>query len=443
MKRIAYYELLKWKNSPKRRPLVLYGARQVGKTWLLKAFGQTEYKSVLYLNFDSNRKLHHYFGEDISPGTIIASLENHFTRKISPADTLLIFDEIQECPRAKDALKYFNEDAPQYNIAAAGSFLGIAEGKFPVGQIDKITLYPLSFYEFLAALGQDDLVDILQNCKIRLIKSMHDLLRGRLKEYFYTGGMPEAVKTYALGSSLQALREVQETILDNYKGDFSRHIKGVHIPKVRMLWDSIPIHLSKEKKKFIYREVKTGGRASEFENALDWLVNTGLVYRIAKSSEAKLPLAAYAEREAFKLYMLDVGLLSAKSALDIKSFYQSDHTVFKEFRGAITEQYVMQELKAQGIAPIFYWGSSTGKAEVDFIFQYGGGIVPIEVKSDINKKSYSLGVYRETYKPGKAIRTSLNHFGAGVGAGGGSGGLYSVPLYMLGSLKEVLAKTPV
>ena len=431
MKRFAYSDLLKWKNSPRRKPLILYGARQSGKTWLLKTFGENEYKSVIYLNFDTNRKLHQYFGDDIMPATIIVSLESHFGEKISPTDTLLIFDEIQECQRAKDALKYFCEEAPQYNIAAAGSFLGIAGGKFPVGKVDEIILYPLSFYEFLIATDQERLVNILYDRDAKLIKNTHELLKDKLKEYFYVGGMPESVKTFADTKDLQAVREVQETILDNYKADFSKHIKGVDIPKVSMLWDSIPAHLAKEKKKFIYKEVKTGGRASEFENALDWLVNTGLVYKIAKTCEPKLPLVSYAERESFKLYMLDVGLLSAKSGLEIKTFYQSDHEVFKEFKGAITEQYVAQELKTLGRLPIFYWGSATGKAEVDFILQYDNGIVPVEVKSDLNKKTYSLNVYMETYKPKKAIRTSLNHFGVNEG-------LYSIPLYMMESLRETL-----
>jgi len=431
MNRYAYTDLLKWKKSIKRKPLILYGARQVGKTWLLKKFGKDEYESVLYLNFDINREFHQYFGDKISPQTIIKSLENHFQEKISPEETLLIFDEIQECQRAKDALKYFHEDAPQYNIAAAGSFLGIAGGKFPVGQVDEITLHPLSFYEFLEAIGHNGLVIALRNLDTALIKNMHGLLVDKLKEYFYTGGMPEAVKAFIDTSDLNTVREVQEAILNNYKGDFSRHIKGVDIPKVRMLWDSIPVHLSKEKKKFIYKEIKTGGRASEFENAMDWLVNTGLVHKLIKTTEPKLPLAGFADRQIFKLYMLDLGLLSAKSRLDIKTFFEPKNEVFREFKGAMTEQYVIQELKTLGHLPIFYWGSATGKAEVDFVIQYDNGIVPIEVKSDLNKKSYSLNVYMETYRPLKAIRTSLNNFGT-------FRGLYSIPLYMIESMKEVL-----
>ena len=432
MKRSAYTDLLKWKESLGRKPLILYGARQVGKTWLLKAFGKAEYRSTLYLNFDINREFHHYFGDNISPQTIIKSLENHFNEKISPQDTLLIFDEIQECQRAKDSLKYFHEDAPQYNIAAAGSFLGIAGGKFPVGQVDELTLYPLSFCEFLEAAGREQLTDTLRGRDAILIRNMHKILSDKLKEYFYIGGMPEAVNAFIETDDLNTVREVQETILNNYKGDFSKHIKGVDIPKVRMLWDSIPIHLAKEKKKFIYKEIKTGGRASEFENAFDWLVNTGLVYKVAKTTKPQLPLAAYADRDAFKLYMLDLGLLSAKSGLDIKTFYQPNNEVFREFKGAITEQYVLQELKTLGHLPVYYWGSETGKAEVDFVIQYGNSVVPVEVKSDLNKKSYSLNVYMETYKPEEAIRTSLNNFGM-------VRGLYSIPLYMIGSLKEVLS----
>ena len=432
MKRYAYDDLLKWKNSSRRKPLILYGARQTGKTWLLNEFGKAEYKSVFYMNFDTNREFHQYFGDNIAPQNIVKSLENHFKQKILPADSLLIFDEIQECQRAKDSLKYFNENAPQYNIAAAGSFLGIAGGKFPVGQVDEITLYPLSFYEFLEATGHDKLAETLSKPErgafdTAFIRNMHGFLTDRLKEYYYVGGMPEAVNTFMDTDDLNGVRVTQEAILNNYKGDFSRHIKGVDIPKVRMLWDSIPFHLSREKKKFIYKDVKTGGRASEFENAMDWLVNTGLVYRVAKTTESKIPLSGYMDRNAFKLYMLDVGLLSAKAALNISAFYQSNTDVFKEFKGAITEQYVLQELKTLGRLPVFYWGSATGKAEVDFVVQYGNDIVPIEVKSDLNKKSYSLSVYMEAYNPMKAVRTSLNKFGIHEN-------LYSIPLYMIGSL---------
>jgi predicted AAA+ superfamily ATPase len=369
MKRAAYNKLLAWKASKNRKPLVLYGARQVGKTWLLKEFGANEYKTTIYINLDKDPDVHRYFAGNISPAYIIPGLEDYARKKIIPEETLIIFDEIQENQRAKDSLKYFNEDAPQYHIAAAGSFLGIAGGKFPVGQVDKITMRPMSFYEFLQATGDDLLLKNIKSLDKKMF-DMHSITAGpKLKEYMYVGGMPGAVKAFIESGNLHETRREQENILHNYKDDFSRHIRGADIPKVRMIWDSIPLHLAKEKKKFMYREIKTGARAAAYENALDWLVHTGLVYKVDRTSEAKLPVAAYADRQAFKIYMLDTGLLTAASKLDITTFYDPDPLVFKEFKGAITEQFVLQELKTLGTMPICYWGRDEGKSEVDFIAQ--------------------------------------------------------------------------
>jgi predicted AAA+ superfamily ATPase len=432
MDRLVYKDLLKWRDSPERKPLVLYGARQVGKTWLLKDFGQREYKHTLYLNFDADRNIHSFFGDDISPEKIVRGLENYFNEKIDPHDTLLIFDEIQECQRAKDSLKYFNENAPQYRIAAAGSFLGIADGKFPVGQVNELTLYPLSFGEFLEAAGRGLLAETLRENDISLIVASHGLFSEKLKEYLFIGGMPEAVKTFAETGSFIEVRKVQEVILNNYKNDFSKHISAVHIPKVRMLWDSIPAHLAKEKKKFVYKEVKTGGRASEFENAMNWLVSIGLVHKVERTTTPRIPLSAYEEREHFKIYMLDVGLLGAKAGLSFSTLMSGDKTVFTEFKGALAEQFILQELKVSGNSPVFYWGSASGKAELDFIIQYKNEIIPIEVKSSVNTKSQSLSVYMEKYKPNHAVRISLKNYGQ-------SGGLFSVPLYMIGRLEALLS----
>jgi predicted AAA+ superfamily ATPase len=431
MKRAAYNELLAWKTSKNRKPLILYGARQVGKTWLLNEFGKNEFKTTIYINFDKDPDVHKYFAGSLSPSYIIAGLEDYAKTKIVPGGTIIIFDEIQENQRAKDSLKYFNEDAPEYHIAAAGSFLGIAGGKFPVGQVDEITLRPMSFYEFLQALGNDIL---LKNIK-GLNRAMFDVntitAEPRLKEYMYVGGMPAAVKAFIESGNLHEARREQEKILNNYKEDFSKHIKGTDIPKVRMIWDSIPLHLAKEKKKFMYKELKTGARAAAYENALDWLVNTGLVYKVDRTSEAKLPIAAYAAREAFKIYMLDTGLLSAASGLDITTFYDIDPLVFKEFKGAITEQFVLQELKTLGTMPIYYWGRDDGKSEVDFVVQWRNEIVPIEVKSGIHTRSKSLDIYRELYHPTHAVRTTLKGFGV-------NGDLYSIPLYMIASFVDIL-----
>jgi len=433
MKRYAMESLKAWKCSAGRKPLMLYGARQVGKTWLMQEFGRTEFKEVLYINFDKNAKAKRIFGENIEPGYIIPQLENEFEKKIYPKDTLLIFDEIQESQRAKDSLKYFNEDAPEYHVIAGGSFLGVASGKFPVGQVDKLTIYPMSFYEFLEAIGRKQLVDTLHGLDSRMIMGLSHTATELLKIYFYVGGMPAAVRTYAETKDIHKVREVQNGILDDYKGDFSKHIRAVDIPKVRMLWDSIPVHLAKEKKKFIYKEIKTGGRATEFENAMDWLVNTGLVYKVMRTETAKMPLLTYQQRDIFKLFMLDVGLLCAHSGVDIKTLLQPGANIFDDFKGAVTEQFVLQELKALTANPILYWVNEKGHSEIDFVLQYNGEIIPIEAKSSENARAKSLKVYMDMEKPAHAVRTSLRNYGT-------QDNLYSVPLYMMGSFFYIIAE---
>ncbi|MCL2067558.1 MAG: ATP-binding protein [Treponema sp.] len=432
MKRYALEALKNWKNSKNRKPLILYGARQVGKTWLLKEFGQTEYEQIVYVNFDDDEQMSSFFQKDLEPVRIINALESRFNVNIIPEKTLIIFDELQECQRAKDSLKYFNENAPQYHIVTAGSFLGVAAGKFPVGQVNSLTLYPMSFYEFLEAIGHEKLAEAIKSLDLPLLESLSDLLINMLKTYFYIGGMPAAVDCYAQSQSLNKVRDIQKEILNNYKNDFTKHILPHDIPKVRMLWDSIPVHLAREKKKFIYSDIKTGGRASEFENAMDWLVNTGLVYKVPRTLSPKLPLARDQVREAFKLFMLDIGLLCAITNVDLTAFYEADPKIFHDFHGAITEQYVCQELKATCDNPLFYWGRDKGAAEVDFIMQYKNEIIPIEVKSERNTQSKSLKVYMEEYNPKTAVRISLKNMGR-------NNALHSVPLYMIGSLFEVLA----
>ena len=423
--------LKNWKNSEYRKPLILYGARQVGKTWLMKEFGRAEYKNTIYLDFDENKKLGDYFEKDLDTGRIIRAIESFSNKEITPEETLIIFDEIQECQRAKDSLKYFYENAPQYHIVAAGSFLGVATGKFPVGKVGSLTIYPMSFYEFLEATGREKLLETIKNRDRPLLESLSALLIDTLKAYFYVGGMPEAVNIYAQSKNLSKVREVQKEILQNYKSDFSKHISPHEISKVRLLWDSIPVHLAREKKKFVYRDVKTGGRASEFENALDWLVNTGLVYKISRTLSPRLPLSRDQEREAFKLFMLDTGLLCAKTNVDVTVFYEAEAKIFDDFHGAITEQYVCQELKSTCENPLFYWGREKGGAEIDFIMQYKNEIIPIEVKSEKFTQSKSLKVYMTEYSPKIAVRTSLKNMGR-------SDSLYSIPLYMIASLADIL-----
>jgi len=433
MKRDIIKSLVAWKNSNMRKPMILYGARQVGKTWLLKEFGKQEYKQTVYLNFDEDLELGAYFQQNLDTRRIIAALEGHFNVKITPEDTLLIFDELQECQRAKDSLKYFSENAPQYHIAAAGSFLGVASGKFPVGQVSSFTLYPMSFYEFLEAAGYGILLENINELNPAL-ENMHNLLTDMLKTYLYVGGMPAAVNVFVRTKDLAGVRETQNMILSDYKNDFSKHIAPNDIPKVRMLWDSIPAHLAREKKKFIYKDVKTGGRASEFENAMDWLVSTGLVYKIQRTLTPKLPLARDQDREAFKLFMLDVGLLCAKTNVDLPLFYIAEPKIFDDFYGALTEQYVCQELKCSTSNPVFYWGRDRGAAEIDFIMQYKNEVVPIEVKSGKNTQAKSLKVYMGEYKPQIAVRTSL----CNIAKFCNSATLREIPLYIIGSFERMI-----
>jgi len=431
MKRNAMKNLISWKNSAKRKSLLLYGARQVGKTWLLNEFGKKTYKQTVYLNFADNPEFCGYFQQNLNTERIIGALESHFALKITPGDTLLIFDELQECQRAKDSLKYFNEKAPQYHIAAAGNFSGVASGKFPVGQVDSFTLYPMSFYEFLEAIGRNILLKNIKNLNFSLLESLPALLTDMLKTYFYVGGMPAAINAFVQTKDLAKVREAQNEILRNYKNDFSKHISPHDIPKVRMLWDSVPIHLAREKKKFIYKDVKAGGRASEFESAMDWLVNTGLAHKIPRKLNPKLPLARGQEREVFKLFMLDVGLLCAKSNIDLSLFNLPEPRIFDDFHGALAEQYVCQELKCTTSNPVFYWAREKGTVELDFIMQHKNDAIPIEVKSGKNTQTRSLKVYMDEYKPSTAIRISLKNYRR-------DGNLLSLPLYLVGLLSSCL-----
>ena len=430
MKRTAYKDLLTWKNSSERKPLLLLGARQTGKTWLMEEFGKNEFKNVISLNFEKKPDLSIFFENDISPPNIIKSLEHHFALEIDAENTLIILDEIQESLRALNSLKYFCEEAPQYHIIAAGSFLGVASlGSFPVGKVDRITLYPLSFFEFLEGTGKERYVETIKNQDFELIRSLSKDYEEALKIYFIVGGMPKAVASYAQRENLNEARTIQNNILSDYMDDFSKHISPVNTPKVQMIWNSIPRHLSKEKKKFVYRELKDGARAYSYENAMNWLFNTRLVYKITRTEENRLPLSGYADEKTFKLFMLDVGLFNAKSELDISALFEKDG-LYSIFNGAIAEQYVMQELTAAGFKP-YYWGRDRGEAEVDFVIQWRNEIVPVEVKSGIRKKSKSLDVYRQLYNPARTVRTTFRNFGS-------AGGLYSIPLFMIGNIAEII-----
>ncbi|GHV07006.1 ATPase [Campylobacterota bacterium] len=429
MQRNAIARLVEWKNKIGRKPLVMWGARQVGKTWLAKEFGRQSFQNTVYINFDIDRSVRELFDQDLYPQSLIKGLEGMYNAQIDPAKTLIIFDEVQECNRALVLLKYFQEIAPEYHIVAAGSFLGVAThqgNSFPVGKVDMITIYPMSFDEFLVGIGEEKMSDILNELNLSLIAGVSGRFASLLKTYFYVGGMPEAVETYAQTKDFNAVREVQNRILTSYRADFSKHIASTDIPKARMIWETIPLILGRENKKFQYSQVKSGGSAREFETALDWLVHSGLVYRVHKIKTPNLPLSSYQENEHFKLYMLDVGLLAAAAALDIKTLLAPNNDLFTHFKGALTEQFVCQELKATDKNyPLFYWKNDKGMAEVDFVIQYEDQAIPIEVKAGENVQSKSLSVYRKSYQPLRSIRTSLKNYGD-------FNGVQSIPLYLIG-----------
>jgi len=447
MKRYALEDLRKWKNSSNRKPLMFYGARQVGKTWLVREFAKSDYDDIIELNFHTDDSLKLIFDKDLTPVYIIQQLELRFNKKIDPERTLLFFDEIQESQRAMDSLKSFSDSqAPcKYNIISAGSFLGVMMGRRPVGQTDQLTLYPLSFCEFLEAMDRKMLADTIKQCDGAVLSGTRDLLGSLLKQYYFVGGMPEAVSEYAAGGDLINVRRIQNELISTYKGDFSKHINDPRTePKIRMLWDSISLHLVKENKKFIYKNIKSGGRAAEFENAMQWLVDTGLVYKINKVENPKIPLKMHYKEEFFKLYMLDIGLLGAQAEIRAADILAAGSDIVDNMNGALAEQFVCQELKAANVSPLFYWGRKGSTAEIDFITQgnsehYPCEVIPIEVKSAKHTKSQSLKVYMEEYKPACAVRTSMKNFGITAAKHGAkyAGKLYSVPLYMISEVLRV------
>ena len=379
MKRYALNKLIEWKNGSNRKPLIIRGARQVGKTWLMKEFGQTEYKKVIYINFELDKLMCDLFSIDFNTKRIIEGLELTHS-KINTTNTLIILDEIQECPKALTALKYFYENASEYHIVAAGSLLGVALHEnisFPVGKVDFFDLHPLSFMEFLDAIGESNFIELLNNPKSPNIKIFKEKYIEWLKKYYYIGGMPEAVSTFIETNDFQKVRKVQENILDAYTRDFSKHISSTGKLKIDLLWESIPSQLTQESKKFVYKKMKSGARADEFEEALSWLINCGLVYKINRITKPALPIKAYEDTKAFKLFILDVGLLCALSKLPARTLIDGDK-IFTEFNGALAEQYVLQQLKVLEDMEVAYWISKSGNAEIDFVIQTDGYVIPVE-----------------------------------------------------------------
>lgn len=426
-------DLIKWKNSNTRKPLILRGARQVGKTWLMKEFGKNYYEKCAYINFDDNSRMEELFSGDFDIDRIIQGLKIESNVNIEPENTLIIFDEVQETPKALTALKYFYEKANQYHIIAAGSLLGVAmhEGtSFPVGKVDFLDLYPLSFYEFLQALGEEQLVELIQKNDFQLITVFADKLKQYLKQYFYIGGMPEVLASYIENKDFNEVRRKQEILLQAYEQDFSKHAPNSVVPRIRQLWNNIPTQLAKENKKFIYGLIKEGARAREYELALSWLIDCGLVYQINRVNDCKVPLSAYQDFSAFKLYLLDVGLLCAMSKIDATTILEGNE-IFVEFKGALTEQFVLTELKSNTTFPIFYWSAEKGMAELDYLVQIGRYNVPIEVKSSENLQAKSLKVFAQKYNTKINVRTSMSDYKV-------EDWLINIPLYLIGNIENII-----
>lgn len=409
MYRVAIAELYKWKESRHRKPLIIQGARQVGKTWLMKEFGCQAYADTVYINFDSNSRMAELFASDLDTDRLVMGIELYAGRKITPDSTLLIFDEIQEVPRALSSLKYFCENAPQYHIVCAGSLLGIAlhEGtSFPVGKVDFLPLYPLSFKEFLMAVAGERFAGLLNYRDFQMIASFKQTYIDALKQYFFIGGMPEAVQSFVEERDFNAVRNIQKRILAAYEQDFSKHAPIEIVPKIRMIWNSIPSQLARENKKFVYGLVREGGRAKEYEAAIMWLCDCGLVHKVSRVNASGIPLKAYEDLKAFKLFMVDVGLLGCMTGLRQRTLLDGN-ALFTEFKGALTEQYVCQQLKTVGDLTVFYYTNDRSSCEIDFVVDTGEQIVPIEVKAEINLKAKSLKTYREKFSPELSVRTSM------------------------------------
>lgn len=432
MYRIAIEKLLKWKESKRRKPMIIEGARQVGKTWLMKEFGRQAYADTIYINFDSNSRMAELFASDLDTERLITGLELYAGRKINPDNTLLIFDEVQEVPRALASLKYFYENAPQYHIVCAGSLLGIAlhEGSsFPVGKVDFLKLYPLSFKEFLMATGNERFADLLDKRDIQMITAFKQTYIDALKSYYFVGGMPEAVQSFAEDKDFNEVRDIQKRILAAYEQDFSKHAPNEIVPKIRMVWNSIPAQLAKENKKFVYGLVREGGRAKDYETAIMWLTDCGLVHKVSRVNAAGIPLKAYEDLKAFKLFVLDVGLLGCMTGLGQRTLLDGND-MFVEFKGALTEQYVCQQLKTIEDLGVYYYTNDRGSCEVDFVVDTGERVIPVEVKAEVNLKAKSLKSYREKYSPEISVRSSMADYKR-------EDWLLNLPLYMIEEIAEM------
>lgn len=437
MERTLIEELHNWKDKSDRKPLILRGARQVGKTWLLKDFGKRFFKEVCYINFEQKDVLGAIFEGTLSPKRIIEQLSVYSGKKILPENTLIIFDEVQEMPRALTSLKYFAEEAPEYAICCAGSLLGVAllEGtSFPVGKVEFLDLYPLSFREFLLANGEEMLLDYILKDGNRELAVFTERLTDYLKRYLVIGGMPSAILKWLDTHDFFEVDDVQKQLVAAYENDFSKHAPRQMIEKIRYVWDSIPSQLAKENRKFVYGLVREGARAREYEDSLMWLSDAGEIIRTYNISKPDIPIKAYANLKSFKVFLLDVGLLRCLSGVSPKVILEGSR-IFEEFKGALTEQYVCQELQLhKRLQTNFYWTSSSS-AEVDFLISDGMEVFPLECKAGLTMNAKSLKVYRQKYKPRLSLRTSLLPYSRNE-----EEGIVNIPLYMLFALHDELTK---
>ena len=411
MRRDAMQQLYDWKEKTTRKPLIVRGARQVGKTWLLKEFASSAYRQFAYINFEDNEVMKDVFQKDFDVERILMAIQL-VTGIVVDTETLIIFDEIQEAPRGLTALKYFQEKAPQYHVVAAGSLLGIAmhsNDSFPVGKVDFMDLYPLSFSEFLEAVGQEAFARLLAKKDWGLIAAFRSKLIDLLKQYYYVGGMPEVVNAFINHKDYAEVRQLQQTILDSYDRDFSKHAPIAEVPRIRMIWRSVPAQLAKENKKFIYGVVKEGARAKDFELAIEWLIDAGLIYKVSRVKKAGIPLSAYEDFSAFKLFLLDTGLMGAMSGLPPQALLEGN-VLFSDYKGAITEQYVLQQLKSVKGLSIYYWSSDTSRGELDFLLQKDVSVIPVEVKAEENLQSKSLRFFVEKNAGLHGVRFSMSDY---------------------------------
>ena len=412
MKRTRMNDLISLKHSLSRKPLIIKGVRQVGKTWLMKEFGSTQYKQTIYLNFEKNKHLRAVFSGDIDINRIRIALQAESGLIIEEGNTLLVFDEIQAVPEAITALKYFHEDAPGFHVIAAGSLLGLAlheNVSFPVGNVEFLNLYPFTYLEFLEAMDEHLLVEMLQTNDWKMITAYGSKFTEYLRQYFFVGGMPEAIIKYHENNSFREVRHIQKQILDAYDQDFSKHAPIDIVPRIRIVWNSIPVQLTRENRKFMYGLLEEGARAKAYELALDWLIDCGQSYRVFRVNKPAYPLKAYENRNAFKLFMVDIGLLAAMGDIDPKTLLEGNR-IYSEFKGAMTEQYVFQQLVGSEDYAIYYWSAERSTAEIDFVVQIRNSIIPVEVKAEENLQAKSLKVYHDKFAPELAVRASLSDF---------------------------------